>query len=100
MTKYYELTEVKEVLDNKGIKYREVRINDAILLYVNGLMQIPEPTEEQRKQFWPDVRVSLHEGDYDYYVKACGAIYENQNIESILGLIETFCLDTNGIDWD
>ena len=86
--KYCELTEVKEELDSRGIKYKEVRLNGGILLYINGLMQIQDPTEKQRKLFWPDVRVSLHEGDYGYYVKACGAIHQNQSIENVIDIIE------------
>lgn len=86
--KYCELTEVKEALDKKGIRYKEVRINGGILLYVNGLMQILKPTKKYRNKFCPDVRVSLHEGDTGYYVKACGAIYENQSLEQVLDHIE------------
>jgi hypothetical protein len=87
--KYLELTEVKEELEKRGIKYAEkVTGEGAKFVYVNGLMQIENPTEEQHTQFWPYVRVSLHEGDYGYYVRACGAIYEDQSLEQVLGHIE------------
>lgn len=86
--KYCELTEVKEALDKKGMKYKEVRINGGILLYVNGLMQIQKPTKNDTEKFWPEVRVSFHEGDTGYYVKACGAIYKNQSLEQVLEHIE------------
>ena len=89
--KYEELTEVKEMLEANGIKYREVRINGGILLYVNGLMQIQKPNKEQQNRFWPDVRVSKHTGEKGYYVRACGVIYEHQRLDGIMNLIETFC---------
>lgn len=84
---YLELNELKEELDKRGIRYRENRINGCILLYVNGLMQIENPTRKQQTSFWPYVRVSLHEGDYGYYVRACGVIHENQSMEQVLGHI-------------
>lgn len=93
--KYLELTEVKERLEAEDIKYREGRINGGIFVYVNGLMQIDNPTKKQQKQFWPEVRISLHDGDYGYYVKACGAIHENQNIKSILGFIDQYVFLNN-----
>ena len=91
MVLFGELTEIKEALDTKGIKYEECIIPEgAIFVYVNGLMQIQKPTEEQRGQFWPYIRISLHEGDSGYYVRACGMIYENQTIDDILELINMY----------
>ena len=86
--KYCELTEVKEALDKRGMKYKEVRINGGILLYINGLMQIQKPTKSDSKKFWSEVRVSLHEGDSGYYVKACGVTHSNQSLEKVLNHIE------------
>ena len=88
--KYLELTEIKEALDEKGIKYKEVRNNGVIFVYVNGLMQIQKPKRTDKQKFWPEVRISYHAGDYGYYVKACGAIYDNQSIDKVMNLIDIF----------
>ena len=90
--KCLELTEIKELLDEKGIKYVEVRINGSIYVYVNGLIQIREPTQEDRAKFWPDVRISFSEGDAGYYVRACGVIHEDQSIDDVMKHIETWVL--------
>lgn len=92
MLTYLELTEVKNELERRGIKYQEERVNDAIFVYVNGLMQINKPTKKQQKQFWPDVRISQCDGDYGYYVKECGMIHENQSIEKVMKYVEKWAL--------
>lgn len=84
MLKYKELTEVKEILEKKGIKYKERRFNGVILLYINGLMQIDKPKKKDLERFWPEVRISLHEGDSGYCVKACGMTYMNQTLGSVM----------------
>lgn len=92
MLTYLELTEVKNELERRGVKYQEGRVNGAIFVYVNGLMQINKPTKKQQKQFWPEVRISLHEGDYGYYVKECGMTHENQSIEKVMKYVEKWAL--------
>jgi hypothetical protein len=89
MSKYLELTEVKEELDKRNIKYQEVRENGIIWLYVNGLMQIQEPTDEDKNKFWPYIRVSLSEGDLGYYVRDCGVCTENVDLDEVIELIES-----------
>lgn len=92
MLTYLELAEVKEEPEKRDIKYREVRINGGIFVYVNGLMQIDKLTKKQQKQFWPEVRVSLHEGDSGYYVKECGVIHENQSLEKVMNYVERWAV--------
>lgn len=89
---YLELDEVKKALEERGIKYREIRYKEAVFVYVNALMQKREPTTNDKKGFHPEVRISHHEGDDGYYVKACGAIYKNQTIERIIHLIKVYAL--------
>ena len=86
---YEELNEIKAMLDIFGYKYKEVRINGGILVYITDLMQIRKPTSKQKKQvFYPEVRISKHKGETGYYVRACGAIYKNQSPGQILRCIE------------
>ena len=92
MMNYCELTEVKEKLDSMGIRYQELRCNGGIFVYVNGLMQIDNPTKKQQKQFYPEVRISLHEGDVGYYVKECGVTHENQSLEKVINYVEKWVL--------
>lgn len=87
MLNYLELTEVKKELESRNIKYKEVRPNNGILLYVNGLMRIDKPTRKQLETFWPNVRVSLHEGDSGYYVRDCGMIMENLTLNRVIDII-------------
>lgn len=84
--KYYELNDVKKTLKTMGINFEEVRVNGAVFIYVNGLMQIDSPSNELRSRFWPEVRISCHKPD-NYYVKACGAIYENCSVKKVIRLI-------------
>lgn len=88
--RYNELTEVKNVLNAAGIKFKEVRVDKARFIYVNGLMQIQKPTMDQKNQFWPEIRISSHEDDLGYYVKACGLIYNDVNMNTIMNLINEY----------
>lgn len=92
--KFCELTEIKEALDQRGIKYMERHYEGgAIVVWVSKLMQIANPTEKQRKKFWPEVRITEHEGDAGYRVRCCGIIYEDQGIENVMDLIDDYVLN-------
>lgn len=88
--RYLELTEIKKMLDERGIVYEEFRINGGIFVWTNGLMQIQNPTRADRKKFWPEVRISHHEGFDGYYVKECGITHENQSIEKVMYYVEQY----------
>ena len=85
---YLELNEVKEELEKRGIKYREIRYKGGIFVYISGLMQEKEP----EKHFRAEVRISRLEGDDGYRVKACGELYKNRTIEQTMELIKIYAL--------
>ena len=88
--KCLELDDLKGRLNDEGIKFEEVRTeNGGIFVYVDARMQMTKCEREAlERQFFPEVRVSCHEGDCGYYVKSCGAIIENMELDEVIDEIK------------
>lgn len=94
----YDMLYVVAKLDQLGIKYTHgVTNNGSDVIWISGLMQLDNPTEIQKRKFWPQIRVSESSigGDKCLYMRACGAIYEEGEVNwhLIRRLIDTYIYD-------
>ena len=86
------LNALKAALDKEGIKYRYFEKDEkefvfAPTIYISYYDQIENPTEEERKAFFPYIRVTRDEATEKYYVRDTGWCYIENSLERLMKAI-------------